>query len=128
MSKFETKPRRRSQGTKRYDLGFRPRRKKAKGQPERINKTIDSIIKDLRSVKKTTEMRILELWPKISGKRISRHTKPTVLKRGCLFVNVDRSAWLYELVQKHTERLLKKIQAKVGEKELIKIRFRIGEL
>jgi len=128
MLKFETKSRHGSQGAKRYGPGFRFRRKKTKRQPERINKTIDSIIKDLRSVKKTTEMRILELWPKISGKRISRHTKPTVLKRGCLFVNVDRSTWLYELVQKHTERLLKKIQAKVGEKELIKIRFRIGEL
>jgi len=128
MSKFETKPTCGNQSTKRYGLGFRLRRKKTKRQPEQINKTIESIIKDLRSVKKTTEMRILELWPKISGKRISRHTKPTALKKGCLFVNVDRSAWLYELVQKHTEKLLKKIQAKVGEKKLVKIRFRIGEL
>ena len=128
MSKFEAKPGYGGQNPKRYGLGFRVRRKKTKRQPERINKTIDSIIKDLRSVKKTAEMRILELWPKISGKRISRHTKPTVLKKGCLFVNVDKPAWLYELVQRHRERLLKKIQAKVGEKKLVKIRFRIGEL
>lgn len=126
MSKFETKPKYGNQNPKQYGLGFR--RKKTKRQPERINKTINSIIKDLRSVKKTTERRILELWPKISGKRISRHTKPTVLKKGCLVVNVDNPAWLYELVQRHRERLLKKIQAKVGEKKLVKIRFRIGEL
>ena len=107
---------------------MRFRRKKTKRQPERINKTINLIIKDLRSVKKTTERHILELWPKISGKRISRHTKPTALKKGCLVVNVDKPAWLYELVQRHKERLLKKIQAKVGEKKLVEIRFRIGEL
>ncbi len=99
-----------------------------KKRPERIGKTITFIMKGLGSAKKTTQGRILQLWPKLSGKRISRHTKPVVLKNGCLVVNVDKSAWLYELVQKHKKRLLKKIQANVGEKKLTEIRFRIGEV
>lgn len=71
---------------------------------------------------------ISEVWPQVVGGKIARHTRPVMIRKGKLLVNVDGSVWLYELTKRYKGRLLKKLQKKVGEKTLREIQFKIGEI
>lgn len=99
-----------------------------KSQPEQIQKVIKVVIEDLRSGKKFREGQVLEAWFGVVGKRMLKHTRPVMVKNGRLLVNVDRSVWLYELTRRHKERLLKRLQKKIGKDILTEIQFRIGEV
>ena len=98
-----------------------------KTQPEQIAATINSVMKDLASPRKSIKNRVLQLWPEVAGERIGRHTRPAGIKNGRLTINVDGSAWLYELTQRHKKRLLKRFQKRMGNEVLAEIRFRIGD-
>ena len=99
-----------------------------RNQPEPIKDIIANIIEDLSSGKKFRERQVLEVWSEVAGKRIVRHTRPVMVRNGRLLINVDRSVWLYELTQKHKDRLLKRLQKRVGEDTLKEIQFRMGEI
>lgn len=74
-----------------------------------------------------TEEKMAGVWGSAVGKRASRHTKPTSLKKARLVVNVDGSSWLYELTLKKKE-ILKKLEGKLKGRPIKDIRFRIGEV
>jgi predicted nucleic acid-binding Zn ribbon protein len=91
-----------------------------------LKSVLKGIIKDLGK-KRLTEEEIKKAWGSAVGKKAASHTKPVSLKKARLVVNVDRSAWLYELTLKKRE-ILEKLQAKLEAKKIKEIRFRIGEV
>jgi predicted nucleic acid-binding Zn ribbon protein len=77
---------------------------------------------------KVKEAQIVRDWASIVGEAISRHCQPVSLNKGYLTVNVDSSPWLNELQRFSKGMILQKIQARVGERVIRDIRFRIGEV
>ncbi|MBN1689319.1 MAG: DUF721 domain-containing protein [Candidatus Omnitrophica bacterium] len=70
---------------------------------------------------------ILE-WPSIAGPKIAPHTKPSLGKNGSLYVWVDQSTLAFELNQRYRQNLLKRTQAVLGEENVNKIYFRVGQI
>lgn len=95
----------------------------AKG-PQAIGKIVNLVVKELEDKKREN---IVEIWRKTVGKKISSHTKPVGIKRGCLLINVDKATWLYELMLCR-RLILTRLKKRLKDYSIEDLRFRIGEL
>ena len=88
---------------------------------------IKGVIKAIKKKRPFTEEEFGEIWEAVVGKRAASHTKPVSLRKSVLKVNVDESAWLYELTLEKKE-ILRKLEERIKDKKIKGIRFRIGEI
>ena len=57
------------------------------------------ILTDLRMDRRRAEAEVLKVWNNLIDPAISAHAQPTGLNKGTLFVTVDSSVWLDEIVR-----------------------------
>jgi predicted nucleic acid-binding Zn ribbon protein len=76
--------------------------------------------------KKRGELEILKVWNNLLDPNITKHAQPANLVRGTLFVNVDNSAWLDEIVRYRRRDILTRLQMAFGADLIQKISFRVG--
>jgi hypothetical protein len=69
---------------------------------------------------------IVKVWNEVLDPNIVAHAQPVGLRRGTLFVNVDNSAWLTEIVRYRYPEILQRLQHSFGRECVAKISFRIG--
>ncbi len=93
--------------------------------PLPIGEILKSVVENLNQRKDQGIARIGSSWPKIAGTKFARHSRPAGFKKGLLIINVDESAWLYQM-NLQRERLLKNLQARLEEENIQTIKFRIG--
>src|SRR3989304_4279345 len=91
--------------------------------PVLVRHIIEKVLKKLNPRNKE---RLNKLWETAAGPELSRHARAASLRKGRLTVEVENSSWLYEITVRHKPRLLKELQAGLGEKKLKEIRFRLG--
>lgn len=87
---------------------------------EHIRETLQGVFQELGQKKRPEEEDILAGFSKVLAAKERRHVKYRSLKAGILTVNVDSSAWLYQLNLKKSD-FIKALRIK-------DIRFRIGEV
>lgn len=68
---------------------------------------------------------VFRIWPRAVGEGISRAARPVSLRKGCLFVEVADSSWLYEL-EFRKQDLLARINEHMEDSRIDEIRFRIS--
>ena len=101
--------------------------KKERSKQKSIENIVKDVIKDLSGKGRVSEEEIRDAWGEAAGNRAAAHTKPVLIKKSVLTVNVDNSGWLYELTIKKG-KLLEKLDGKIRGKHLKGLRFRIGEI
>ena len=89
---------------------------------------INSLLQELSQGVKEKRTALQTHWPEIVGTLFSRHTKPQLQARNTLCVWVDDSTLACELNQKHQGTVLKRAEAVLGEGNIQKIIFRVGEI
>jgi predicted nucleic acid-binding Zn ribbon protein len=57
---------------------------------------------------------------------VAAHSSPTGLRNGTLFVSVDSSVWLDEIVRYRRREILGRMQNAFGKEMIQRISFRIG--
>jgi predicted nucleic acid-binding Zn ribbon protein len=96
-----------------------------KTTPQPISDILKDVVEKLSQKKERKIHKVIAQWPKIAGKELSRHTKPSYIKKGTLIIDVDESAWLYHIsLQK--ENLLKTLRKRFKEAHIENVQFRIG--
>jgi len=76
--------------------------------------------------RKLTEAEIPRVWAELIDPRITAHAQPTGLVRGTLFVTVDSSPWLDEIVRYRRKEILDRLQHSFGRETVKRISFRVG--
>ncbi len=99
-----------------------------KSGPLPIGSLLEKALFGLKKSQESPTNRIAELWPRLAGPKISKHTKPFSLKNKKLFVRVDDSSWAFELTTRYKAGLLKRLQHALGEGAVSDIYFKVGEL
>ncbi|PIQ82476.1 MAG: hypothetical protein COV76_03230 [Candidatus Omnitrophica bacterium CG11_big_fil_rev_8_21_14_0_20_64_10] len=66
------------------------------------------------------------VWLELVGPDGIKHSWPKTLRQKRLLVDVENSGWMYTLGMKKNQ-LLKGLQKKFGQEQILEIRFRIGE-
>ena len=82
-----------------------------KKSPQPIGEVLKNVVEGLNQTKTQEIARIYSRWSNIVGKELFQHTRPASLRRGTLLVNVDDSAWFYQ-VNLQKEKLLQVLQKK----------------
>jgi predicted nucleic acid-binding Zn ribbon protein len=92
----------------------------------RAGDVLPKLLKDLRIDARQGEAEIVKVWNSLLDPTITAHAQPANLHKGTLFVNVDSSVWLSEIVRYRRKEILDRLQHSFGKNLIQKISFRIG--
>jgi predicted nucleic acid-binding Zn ribbon protein len=87
---------------------------------------LPTVLKDLGLERRLAERAILKVWHDLIDPDIIAHAHPTGLRKGTLFVAVDNSVWLDEIVRYRRREILERLQHSFGRDLIQRISFRIG--
>jgi predicted nucleic acid-binding Zn ribbon protein len=76
--------------------------------------------------RRRADAEILKAWNHLLDPQIAAHAQPTGLRRGTLFVKVDSSVWLDEIVRYRRKEILDRLQHTFGRDRIARISFRLG--
>lgn len=84
------------------------------------------LLHDLRLDGRRAEAEIVKVWNQLIEPGIVAHAQPAGLRNGTLFVVVDSSVWLSEIVRYRRKEILDRLQHSFGPTLVRKISFRVG--
>jgi predicted nucleic acid-binding Zn ribbon protein len=84
------------------------------------------VLTDLRIDRRRSEAEIVKVWNHLLDPNIVAHAQPTGLHKGTLFVTVDSSVWLSEIVRYRRKEILDRLQNSFGRDLICRISFRVG--
>ena len=87
---------------------------------------LPSVLSELRINQRQAEAEVLKVWNNLLDPAITAHAQPTGLRKGTLFVAVDSSVWLSEIVRYRRKEILDRLQHSFGREFIARISFRVG--
>lgn len=87
---------------------------------------LPALLKDLRLDARQAEAEVVKVWNALIDPAVTAHAQPANLHKGTLFVNVDSSVWLAEIVRYRRKEIIERLQHSFGASVIKKISFRIG--
>jgi len=87
---------------------------------------LPKVLKELRIDRRQAEAEIMKVWNALIDPNIIKHAQPTGLNKGTLFVTVDSSVWLAEIVRYRKREILERLQHSFGKDLVAKISFKVG--
>ncbi len=87
---------------------------------------LPGVLKELRMERRQAEAEVVKVWNGLLDPAIVTHAQPTGLRNGTLFVGVDSSVWLSEIVRYRRKEILDRLQLSFGHDLVRKISFRLG--
>jgi len=98
-------------------------------QTSRVRKAGDvmpRLLTDLRIDGRRAEAEVVKVWNDLLDPAIVAHAQPTGIRKGTLFVTVDSSVWLSEIVRYRRKEILDRLQHSFGPTLIQKISYRVG--
>jgi hypothetical protein len=80
----------------------------------------------VRLDQRRAEAEILKVWSSLMDPNVVAHARPVGLAKGTLFVAVDSSVWLDEIVRYRRKEILDRLQTSFGKDRILRISFRLG--
>ena len=84
------------------------------------------VLTDLGIDRRRAEAEIVKVWNNLIDPRLTAHAQPTGIHKGTLFVTVDSSVWLDEIVRYRRREILDRLQHSFGRDLITRISFRTG--
>ena len=103
-----------------------PLEKADAGEAKPAGAVMPRVLAELRLDRRRAEAEVARVWNNLLDPNIVEHAQPAGLKNGTLFVNVDSSAWLSEIVRYRRKEILDRLQHSFGREFVARISFRLG--
>jgi hypothetical protein len=87
---------------------------------------VTNVLGNLKMDSRRAEIEIVKVWNSLLDPNIVAHAQPANLRNGTLFVNVDNSVWLSEIVRYRRKEILDRLQHSFGTNYIQKISYRVG--
>jgi predicted nucleic acid-binding Zn ribbon protein len=87
---------------------------------------VPAVLQTLRLERRRAEAEIVKVWNSLIDPTLTAHAQPTGLHKGTLFVTVDNSVWLSEIVRYRRKEILERLQHSFGREMIARISFRVG--
>jgi predicted nucleic acid-binding Zn ribbon protein len=84
------------------------------------------VLKEVRIDTRRAEAEVVKVWNHLIDPTIVAHAQPVGLHKGTLFVNVDSSVWLAEIVRYRRKEILDRLHHSFGRELIARISFRVG--
>lgn len=100
---------------------------KARAVHEKLpGEVLPALMRELRLDARQAEAEVVKVWNALIDPAVTAHAQPANLHKGTLFVNVDSSVWLSEIVRYRRKEIIERLQSSFGKSVIQKISFRIG--
>lgn len=103
-----------------------PIEKAQKNTAQSVGSLISKVTGKLGLERKRDEAEIGKVWNSLIDPTLTAHAQPTGINKGTLFVTVDNSAWLDEIVRYRRKEILMRMQSSFGREIIARISFRVG--
>lgn len=87
---------------------------------------LPTVWNQLRLDQRLAESQLLLVWKQVIDPTVVQHAQPVGLVKGTLFVSVDSSVWLSEIVRYRRREIIERLQTAMGKELVQKISFRVG--
>jgi predicted nucleic acid-binding Zn ribbon protein len=91
-----------------------------------VKDLMPQVFKDARMETRRAEAEIVKVWAELLDPTLTAHAQPTGIRKGTLFVTVDSSVWLTEIVRYRRKEILDRLQHSFGREFIARISFRVG--
>ena len=87
---------------------------------------LTGVVSKLKLDQRGKETEVMKVWNSLIDAKITEHAQPAGVVKGTLFVNVDSSVWLDEIVRYRRKEILNRLQTAFGRDLIKRISFRVG--
>jgi predicted nucleic acid-binding Zn ribbon protein len=87
---------------------------------------VSKVLTGLHMDDRRAEAELVKVWNSLIDPNITAHAQPAGLRKGTLFVTVDSSVWLSEIVRYRRKEILDRLQHSFGRNLIQRISFRVG--
>lgn len=98
----------------------------AKNNAQPLAALLPEVMSGLGLDRRRGEAEVVKVWNHLMDPQVSAHAQPAGLNKGTLFVTVDSSVWLDEIVRYRRREILDRLQHSFGRELVKKISFRVG--
>jgi len=91
-----------------------------------LGEIMPGVLSRLGLERKRAEAEVARVWNHLIDPTLTAHAQPTGLHKGTLFVTVDSSVWLDEIVRYRRREILERLQHSFGKDLISRISFRTG--
>ncbi|MBI3874884.1 MAG: DUF721 domain-containing protein [Verrucomicrobia bacterium] len=91
-----------------------------------ISALMPQVVSSLGLERRRAEAEIVKVWNNLIDPNITAHAQPTGINKGTVFVSVDTSVWLDEIVRYRRREILDRLQNAFGKEMVKRISFRVG--
>lgn len=91
-----------------------------------VSDILGGVLKRLRIDQRQSESHVVAVWKQVIDPVVAAHARPVSLAKGTLFVSVDSSPWLAEIVRYRSREILERLQLAVGKDVVQRVSYRIG--
>src|ERR1043166_1659638 len=109
---------------RRIDLAPAERARRLTARP--ASAVLPNVLSELRIDRRRSEAEIAKVWNHLLDPNIVAHAQPAGIHKGTLFVVVDSSVWLNEIVRYRRREILDRLQHSFGRDLISRIAFRLG--
>ncbi len=93
---------------------------------KRAADALPAVLSEMRIDRRQSEAEVVKVWNQLIDPTVALHAQPTGLRKGTLFVSVDSSTWLSEIVRYRRKEILDRLQHSFGRELIVKISFRLA--
>jgi len=91
-----------------------------------LGDVMPAVLNNLGLDRRRAEAEIVRVWNNLIDPNLTAHAQPTGLNKGTLFVTVDSSVWLSEIVRYRRKEILDRLHHSFGRDLIARISFRLG--
>ena len=106
------------------DLGPLEKSRAASAKP--AASVMSGVLQNLRIESRQAEAEVVKVWNDLLDPTICAHAQPAGLRKGTLFVTVDSSVWLSEIVRYRRKEILDRLHHSFGRELIKRISFRLA--
>lgn len=103
-----------------------PLEKAAENRARPAGALLPKILADLRFDNRRAEAEIVQVWNRLMDPDVVAHAQPTGLRKGTLFISVDSSVWLDEIVRYRRKGILDRLRHSFGAVLIKRLSIRVG--
>ena len=107
-------------------LDYEPLEKARLKAGKSIANVMPFVLSQLKLERKQSDAEVLKVWNNLLDPSITAHAQPANLHKGTLFINVDSSPWLDEIVRYRRKEILNRLQHSFGRDLITRLSFRLG--
>lgn len=87
---------------------------------------VPGLLRGLGLDRRRLDLEVLRIWNHCIDPQVVAHARPTGLRNGTLYVAVDHSVWLAEIIRYRRKEILERLQQGFGKECIARISYRIG--